>query len=114
MVQKNIGISPRKPSKIDPKAFWAALAETNGLQVLPGGSPAAFLIVLGTPRNALQALLAALGHPKSALGAARARFGRPKRRAKSRPGAILVTLAVKERFGDDFRSICDRFSGTFG
>ena len=114
MVQKNIGISPRNPSKINPKAFWAALAKTNGLQVLPGGSPAAFLIVLGTPRNALQALLAALGHPKSALGAARARFGRPKRRAKSRPGAILVTLAVKERFGDDFRSICDRFSGIFG
>ena len=78
------------------------------------GSPGVFLTALGAPRIVFQALLAAPGPSKSALGAARARFGRPKHRAKSRPGAILVTLAVKERFGDDFRSICDRFSGTFG
>ena len=47
--------------------------------------------------------------PESGLGAARARFWRPKHRAKSGPGAILVTLTVKERFGDDFLSIFDYF-----
>ena len=82
--------------------------------MLPEGFPAAFWTVLGTPSNALRALLAALGHPTSALGAARVRFGRPKYRHKSRPGAILVTLAVQERFGDDFRPIFDRFSSIFG
>ena len=41
---KNVGISPRKPSKIDPRASWAALAETNGLQVLLRGSKIFFLI----------------------------------------------------------------------
>ena len=40
-------------------------------------------------------------------------FGRPKHRAKSRPGTILVTLAVKERVGHDFRSIFWHFWLTF-
>ena len=112
--KKNVGISQRNSSKIDPRASWAALAETNGLQVLLRGSPGVFLTALGAPRIVFQALLAALGPSKSALGAARARFRRPKHRAKSCPGAILVTLTVQERFGNDFRKIFDRFSINFG
>ena len=61
-------------------------------------------------RQVVQGLLAILGHPKTALGAARAHFWHPKHRAKSRPGAILVTLNVPERFGNNFQTVFDRFS----
>ena len=67
----------RENLEIDPRASWATLAKTNGLQARFRSSPGAFLNVLGAPRNAFQALLAAPEHPKTALGAARAHFWRP-------------------------------------
>ena len=103
----------QKPSKIDPRASWVAFAKTNGLQVRLESSPGTFLNVLGALSSASQALLAAPGHPKSAFGVARTRFWRPKYRAKSRPGAILAALIVRERFGDDFGTIFERFSIDF-
>ena len=111
--KKNLEISSQKPSKIDLRAPWAALAKTDGLQVRLGSSPGAFLNIFGAPGSVSQALLAGPGRPKSALGAAMARFWHPKHRTKSRPGAILATLIVRERLGDDFRTIFDRFSTIF-
>ena len=64
----------RKLRKIDPRASWATLAKTNGLQARLRSSPNTFLNVFGAPRNVFRVLLAAPGHPKTALGGARAHF----------------------------------------
>ena len=72
-----------------------------------GSSPGAFLNIFGAPGNVSQALLAGPGRPQSALRAPWARFWRPKHRTKSRPRVIVAALIVRERFGDDFRTIFD-------
>ena len=107
-------ISSQKPSKIDLRASWAALAKTNGLQVRLGSSPGAFLNVFSAPGNVSQALLAGPGRPKSALEAPWARFWCPKHRTKSRPRVIVAALIVRERFGDDFQTIFDDVQSIFG
>ena len=112
--KKNFEISSQKPSKIDLRAFWAALAKTNGLQVRLGSSPGAFLNIFGAPGSISQALLAGPGRPKNALGAPWARFWRPKHRTKSRPRVIVAALIVRERFGDDVRTIFDDVQSIFG
>ena len=112
--QKKVRISLRKSPKIGPRASWAALAKTNGLQVRLGSSPGAFLNIFGAPGSISQALLAGPGRPKSALGAPWARFWRPKHRTKSRPRVIVAALIVRERFGDDFRTIFDDVQSIFG
>ena len=76
--------------------------------------PSAFLNIVGAPGNVSQALLAGPGRPKSALGAPWARFWRPKHRTKSRPRVIVAALIVRERFGDDFRTIFDDVRSIFG
>ena len=112
-IKKNAQFSSQNLSKIDARASWAAFVKTNRLQVRLGSSAGTFLNVLGAPRGVSQALLGDPGRPKSALGAARARFWRTKHRTKSRPGAILATLILRERFGDDFQTISDQFSIIF-
>ena len=112
--KKNLEISSQKPSKIALRASWAALAKTNGLQVRLGSSPGAFLNIFGAPGSVSQALLAGPGRPKNALGAPWARFWRPKHRTKSRPRVIVAALIVRERFGDDFRTIFDDVQSIFG
>ena len=112
--EKKFEISSQKPSKIDLRAPWAALAKTNGLQVRLGSSPGAFLNIFGAPGSVFQALLAGPGRPKSALGAPWASFWRPKHRTKSRPRVIVAALIVRERFGDDFRTIFDDVQSIFG
>ena len=113
-IKKNFEISSQKPSKIALRASWVALAKTNGLQVRLGSSPGAFLNIFGAPGSVSQALLAGPGRPKSALGAPWARFWRPKHRTKSRPRVIVAALIVRERFGDDFRTIFDDVRSIFG
>ena len=107
--KKNVEIWSRKLPKIDPRASWATLAKTNGLQARLKSSHGAFLNIFGAPRNIFQAIITTPGHPKTALGAAWAHFWRPKYRSKNRPKAILANLSVPERFGEDFRYIFDRF-----
>ena len=79
-----------------------------------GSSPGAFLNIFGAPGSVSQALLAGPGRPKSALGAPWARSWRPKHRAKSRPRVIVAALIVRDRFGDDFRTIFDDVRSIFG